>query len=308
MRATVRPGLHGLLLLSAFCYPAIAEEPERPPSGKFRLFWETHGQVLLVALGIDQTGHYYSSWVGPSTDPLILGDPPGIDVTVRDWLRDPDPGHPFLSEHGNEVLKYAGAITLTAFDLKDRSHMVPDLVGYLETYLVVGGLTDLMKNVVGRERPQLEFVDEIAEEDDLSTERIEEIVDKEDNRRSFPSGHASGAFAYASYLERAIARRVGMRGPARAAVLAGLYGYAGYIAWSRIENDKHYLTDVIAGAALGVWVGRTSYHVSHRGEYPERDTKRKTAIAVRLNPPVPVPGGMALMVSIERRRHAALPR
>ena len=303
--AVVRHGLLAVLLLGDFSGATLAQEPERKPPGKLRVFWGTHGKELLIALGIDQVGHYYSSGIGSSTDPLILKDPPGIDVTVRDWLRDPDPRHPFMSEHGNEVLKYSGPIVLAAMGLTDRPQMVPDLMGYLETYLVVGGLTDLLKSVVGRERPELEFVDEIAEEDDLSPEEIEEILEKEDNRRSFPSGHASGSFAYASYLERAIARRTGMRGPARVVSFSALYAYAGYIGCSRLRNDKHYLSDVVAGAALGVWVGRTWYRINHRDEFPKhgKDQKRG-AISVRLNPPVAVPGGLSLMVTLAIRRPA----
>lgn len=279
--------------------PAQGTSPEAPP-GKLRAFWDEHGTNLLIALGIDQAGHYYSKWVGSSTDPLIFDDPPGIDTTVRDWLRDPDPPDTFLADHGSNILLYGGAVALGAMDLTDRPHMTRDLVGYLETYLVVSGLTDLLKSVAGRERPELEFVDDIAPEDDLTPEEIEEIEESESNRRSFPSGHASGSFAYASYVERAIARRVGMRGPARAAVFSGLYGLAGYVSYSRIESDRHYLTDILAGGALGIWVGRTWYRINHRDEFPAKDEPQSALV---FHPrPVAVPGGVALMVGIGRRR------
>jgi len=276
-----------------------AQEPADEDAGKARAFWDEHGVNLLVALGIDQAGHYYSKWVGSSTDPLIFDDPPGIDTTVRDWLRDPDPPDTFLADHGSNILLYGGAVVLGTMDLTDRPHMTRDLVGYLETYLVVSGLTDLLKSVAGRERPELEFVDDIAQEDDLTPDEVEEIEESENNRRSFPSGHASGSFAYASYLERAIARRVGMRGPARAAVFSGLYGLAGYVSYSRIESDRHYFTDILAGGALGVWVGRTWYRINHRDEFPAQG-EPKSAFVFEPRPIV-VPGGVALMVGIGKR-------
>lgn len=288
-------------LLAACSQTVPAEEPEPAESpGKLRAFWDEHGTNLLIALGINQAGHYYDKWVGPSTDPLFFDDPPGIDTTVRDWLRDPDPPETFLAEHGSSILLYGAPAALLAMDLTDRHNMTRDLVGYLETYLVVGGLTDLTKDVVGRERPELEFVDDIAEEDDLTPEEVEEIEESGNNRRSFPSGHASGSFAYASYLERAVARRVGMRGPGRAAVFSALYGLAGYISYSRIENDRHYFTDIVTGAALGVWVGRTYYRINHRDEFEPK--QEKTSAFVFAPRPVAVPGGIAVMVEIGRRR------
>jgi membrane-associated phospholipid phosphatase len=67
------------------------------------------------------------------------------------------------------------------------------------------------------------------------------------NQASFPSGHASGTFATATVLQRHYGWTVG--GPA--------YAVAGYVAASRLNEGKHYLSDVIFGAALGILAGRT---------------------------------------------------
>jgi membrane-associated phospholipid phosphatase len=64
---------------------------------------------------------------------------------------------------------------------------------------------------------------------------------------SFPSGHTSGAFATATVLERHYGWKVGV--PA--------YLFAGYVGASRINENKHYLSDVIFGATLGILGGRT---------------------------------------------------
>jgi membrane-associated phospholipid phosphatase len=65
---------------------------------------------------------------------------------------------------------------------------------------------------------------------------------------SFPSGHASTAFATATVLQRYYGLKVGL--PA--------YALATYVATSRLTENKHYLSDVAFGAAIGVIAGRTS--------------------------------------------------
>jgi hypothetical protein len=64
--------------------------------------------------------------------------------------------------------------------------------------------------------------------------------------RSFPSGHTSGAFAISTVL----ARRHGLR------VAIPAYGLAALAAVARMEDKRHYLSDVVAGAALGVAIGQ----------------------------------------------------
>ena len=85
---------------------------------------------------------------------------------------------------------------------------------------------------------------------------------------AFPSGHATSAFAAASVLER----HFGYRGSWPALVAAS------YVAASRLVDNRHFLSDVIFGAALGEAIGWTV--VGRHG-------KPKFALQ-----PVPVRGGM----------------
>lgn len=66
--------------------------------------------------------------------------------------------------------------------------------------------------------------------------------------RSFPSGHASAAFATAAVLHEHFGRRVAI--PA--------YAIAVYTSASRLQANSHYPTDVIIGSTLGLIVGRTA--------------------------------------------------
>ena len=65
--------------------------------------------------------------------------------------------------------------------------------------------------------------------------------------QSFPSGHTSAAFASATVLERHFGWRIGV--PAYAAAM--------YVATARLQENHHYPSDVIFGAAIGIVSGRS---------------------------------------------------
>lgn len=62
------------------------------------------------------------------------------------------------------------------------------------------------------------------------------------DNHSFPSAHSSVAFTSAEYLRKRYGWEYGL--PA--------YGLAAFVAYSRVAADKHYLHDVLAGAAIGI--------------------------------------------------------
>jgi len=98
--------------------------------------------------------------------------------------------------------------------------------------LAAAATTVAIKECVGRERP-----DESAA--DASVFRPFTSHD------SFPSGHATLAFAAAATLDRETRSRW---------VPAIAYPVAGAVAWSRIHDHRHWTSDVLAGAAIGFGV------------------------------------------------------
>ncbi|MBA2292907.1 MAG: phosphatase PAP2 family protein [Gemmatimonadales bacterium] len=64
---------------------------------------------------------------------------------------------------------------------------------------------------------------------------------------SFPSGHTAAAFALATTLGDAIGSTV---------VQGGLYVVAAGTGWARIAQQKHWASDVVAGAAIGILAGK----------------------------------------------------
>lgn len=65
---------------------------------------------------------------------------------------------------------------------------------------------------------------------------------------SFPSGHSSGSFAFASVLGRHYGWRVGV----------ATHVAAAFVAASRLQENRHFLSDVTFGAAIGLVAGRTA--------------------------------------------------
>jgi membrane-associated phospholipid phosphatase len=60
--------------------------------------------------------------------------------------------------------------------------------------------------------------------------------------QSFPSGHSASAFAGAAFLQMRYGWRFGV--PA--------YLAASFVGYSRVEAKRHYTSDVVAGAAIGI--------------------------------------------------------
>jgi hypothetical protein len=68
--------------------------------------------------------------------------------------------------------------------------------------------------------------------------------------KSFPSGHASGAFSYMVLANRNI-DSIDMPEALKPPLKVGNYLLASGVAWARVEGRRHYPSDVLAGAALG---------------------------------------------------------
>jgi PAP2 superfamily protein len=105
---------------------------------------------------------------------------------------------------------------------KERvKHLGTDL---LSAEIVAQAFTQALKFTVHRERP-----------------------DGSDNH-SFPSGHASATFASATVLQRHLGWKYAVP----------TYTIASWVAISRMHENRHHLSDVVFGGALGIAAGRTT--------------------------------------------------
>jgi membrane-associated phospholipid phosphatase len=75
---------------------------------------------------------------------------------------------------------------------------------------------------------------------------------------SFPSGHATQVWAVATVIASEYKHR--------RAVQFAAYGVATAVSVARFTGQKHYLSDVLAGSALGFGIGRYVYGAHHRDD------------------------------------------
>jgi membrane-associated phospholipid phosphatase len=234
--------------------PQPSQEPPTPPSTGFRtLFKETASDFVAfprrpstwVILGAGAIG----AGLGHLADDYVNGHLAGSDgwdafFVAGKWI-----GSAWVQGGTAVGLYVVGRYVLP--HVKDVpkankvSHVGMDL---LRAQLLSQALIHSIKYVVRRDRPTGECC-------------------------SFPSGHAASAFATASVLERHFG---GYRGAWP--TLAG----ASYVAASRLHDNRHFLSDVIFGSAIGAATGWTVVGRHGRSEF---------ALF-----PVPIPGGMVLAV------------
>lgn len=115
------------------------------------------------------------------------------------------------------------------------------LVMYAETFLLSWGAKEILKSAFSRQRPYL-YYDNPPEDE------------KDDWEKSFPSGHTAVAFASASFVSYTFCR-INPESPWKVPLTAALYSAAAATAALRVMGGSHFLTDVIAGAALGTVFG-----------------------------------------------------
>lgn len=101
------------------------------------------------------------------------------------------------------------------------------------------------------------------------------------SRDSFPSGHTTTAFAFASV--------VAMNHDWYWAVPA--YTFAAFVGYSRINDNKHYLHDVTVGATIGAVYGMGIYYLDQKNEQHAESGKRSPTYTIA---PMIVPQGGGL--------------
>ena len=160
---------------------------------------------------------------------------------MADWIADPEHGFGTSLEDGAApaVVGAAVAVLFATGRAVEAPRYRAMTYDWMHAFLINAGYTTLLKEVVHRERPN--------GEDNLS----------------FPSGHASNAFALAAVAERHYGWKAGV--PA--------YTLASLVAVSRLQRNKHYLSDVMAGATLGYIVGRTVVRVNGQPLDPPRGAR-----------------------------------
>lgn len=130
-------------------------------------------------------------------------------------------------------------------------------------------ITTTIKGLAGRARP-------------ITTQELQQQHDPDDFElfrgfkgfnnayQSFPSGHATTAFAAASAVTAEITQWAKESNwPNSVPVVVGvtMYGGATLIGWARMYRDKHWASDVMAGAAIGTFSGIKVVRYAYRNPH-----------------------------------------
>ena len=117
--------------------------------------------------------------------------------------------------------------------IEARNHWFDQTKNLVISVLVTDFLTMRLKRATGKQRP-----------------------DGDDDYESWPSGHTSHAFATATVFYEEF------RDSSPVLAHSG-YLFAATTAYLRMANNRHYLSDVLAGAGLGILVTKLVYRYEH---------------------------------------------
>jgi membrane-associated phospholipid phosphatase len=137
--------------------------------------------------------------------------------------------------------------TLVLFRVADALEHRPDRAGSLTRIAEGAGAAAaaavVVKIAVGRARP-------------LQAPGDQDVIRPFSGNSAFPSGHTTLAFGIASAIDAETRAKW---------VPYVVYPLAGMVAWSRVRDNEHWMSDVVAGAALGTWTARKVVAIARRG-------------------------------------------
>lgn len=140
---------------------------------------------------------------------------------------------------GNPLLvSSAIALSYAAGRVTGREGLAASSARAAAGFVATGVVTQSLKWAVGRPRPDLGPEDEELQPGSF-----------DNDHQAWPSGHAAVAFS--------LATSIAMESD-RAWVGTAAYGLAGVTAWSRVRADRHWASDVVAGAVIGTLVTRST--------------------------------------------------
>lgn len=200
---------------------------QRDEEGNFAAyFYKTLPKNLLIGTRNSFLGWNLAILGGGAAGSIALSQT-GADDDIQEHVKGVLGDFADIGNIGGSAFTLAG-IALSTFavgTIMKNNSIVETGRALIEAEIITAVMTSIIKISVGRERP------------DGSGNRF---------RSSFPSGHVSGSFALASTIDSMYGHYVGIP----------LYLFAGYVGFSRMSDNKHFLSDVIFGAALGTAIGR----------------------------------------------------
>lgn len=165
-----------------------------------------------------------------------------LDREIQDWFQENDSSASreashFFSNWGDGLTLGAliGALYASG-EFFERDGLRKTALMSLESWAATGALVMGLKLIIGRARPYASESESSFHPFSFSSRYY-----------SFPSGHASSAFAVATVIADQTDEL---------AVDLLAYSVAALAAVSRVHDNKHWVSDVFAGSALGYFIGK----------------------------------------------------
>ncbi|AEJ19057.1 phosphatase PAP2 family protein [Gracilinema caldarium] len=205
----------------------------------FRLSTSVDGALAGTGLLLGAGAFAYERSVGQPLPPSGILDPGSVNPLDR----------PFMAPFSATLDPISTAFTLTALAAPavllsaPSDDWFPLGVMYAESMLLTWGVKELGKNLLPRYRPYMYY-----------SGYPEAELSNGDYRQSFPSGHTALAFTAAGFTACAFSLYYA-DSPWKVPAIAGSYALASAVAALRVASGNHFVTDVLAGAALGTLSG-----------------------------------------------------
>ena len=177
----------------------------------------------------------------------VVGTALVIDRPVRDEMRRHSGNNAFMTQVERFGVQYAagvvGGFYLAGILADDQKALQVAQDGITASLIASGIVTPAIKLVAGRSRPR----------DDKGIYNFKPFSNV---NSSFPSGHTTEAFAVASVIANHYDETW---------VTCTAYSIASLVGLARTYHHAHFASDVLAGAMIGTWVGKSV--VAHNANF-----------------------------------------
>jgi membrane-associated phospholipid phosphatase len=157
---------------------------------------------------------------------------------VKNWR---DDNFPNFSNRSDDILQYVPIVIVYGLDLlkvKAKNDLLNRTLLLVKSEILVNGIAQLLKATTHIKRPD------------------------SNNDESFPSGHTAQAFAAATFMHKEL-------GDKSVWYSIGAYTMASTVGAFRVFNNRHWVSDVLVGAGLGILSTDLVYR-THRYKWGKR--------------------------------------